>query len=142
MYCHIDLSSEKPINQVKHGEGCLTTNSLGTARLNSQGLQFALLKHDNDWTFTISSRKGKMDIIAEILLFCEEQKTKTSIMYNANLNYSQLKNHLNTLTSQGLLEKKTNKYVTTERGYRFLELFAQINDLLKRIQKAQINFNR
>ena len=83
-----------------------------------------------------------MDIIAEILLFCEEQKTKTSIMYNANLNYSQLKNHLNTLTSQGLLEKKTNKYVTTERGYRFLELFAQINDLLKRIQKAQINFNR
>ena len=51
-------------------------------------------------------------------------------MYNANLNYSQLKSHINALTSQGLLEKKLNKYVTTERGYRFLELFAQINDLL------------
>jgi predicted transcriptional regulator len=76
------------------------------------------------------SRRGKMDIIAEILLFCEHQKTKTRIMYNANLNYSQLKSHINALTSQGLLEKKLNKYVTTERGYRFLELFAQINDLL------------
>ncbi len=71
-----------------------------------------------------------MDIIAEVLLFCDQQKTKTSIMYNANLNYSQLKNQMNALISQGLLEKKLNKYVTTERGYRFLELFAQINDLL------------
>jgi len=51
-------------------------------------------------------------------------------MYNANLNYSQLKSHINALTSQGLLEKKLNKYVTTERGYRFLEIFAQLNDLL------------
>jgi hypothetical protein len=50
-------------------------------------------------------------------------------MYNANLNYSQLKNHMDTLTSQGLLAK-INKYLTTEKGYRFLELFAQLNDLL------------
>jgi len=34
------------------------------------------------------------------------------------------------LTSQGLLAKSANKYYTTEKGYRFLELFAQINDLL------------
>ena len=71
-----------------------------------------------------------MDIIAEILLYCEQQKTKTSIMYNANLNYSQLKSQIDALTSQGLIEKKQNRYVTTERGYRFLELFAQLNDLL------------
>ena len=71
-----------------------------------------------------------MDIIAEILLFCEQQKTKTSIMYNANLNYCQLKSRMDALISQGLLEKKLNKYVTTARGYSFLELFAQINDLL------------
>jgi len=51
-------------------------------------------------------------------------------MYNANLNCSQLKSHINVLTSQGLLEKKLNRYVTTERGYRFLEIFAQLNDLL------------
>lgn len=108
----------------------MTSSLLGASKLNSQELQFALLKHDKEWNIAKGSRRGKLDIIAEILLFCEQQKTKTSIMYNANLNYSQLKNHINALTSQGLLEKKLNKYVTTERGYRFLELFAQLNDLL------------
>jgi predicted transcriptional regulator len=51
-------------------------------------------------------------------------------MYNTNLNYSQLKSQLEALTAQGLLIKKQNKYLTTEKGYRFLELFAQLNDLL------------
>lgn len=55
-------------------------------------------------------------------------------MYNANLNYSQLKSHMNTLTSQGLLAKKVNKYTTTQKGYRFLELFGQLNDLLDEIK--------
>jgi predicted transcriptional regulator len=108
----------------------LTSSLLGATKLNSQELQFALLKHDKEWNIAKGSRRGKLDIIAEILLFCEQQKTKTRIMYNANLNYSQLKSHINALTSQGLLEKKLNKYVTTERGYRFLEIFAQLNDLL------------
>jgi len=108
----------------------LTSSLLGATKLNSQKLQFALLKHDTEWSSAKSSRRGKMDIIAEILLYCEQQKSKTSIMYNANLNYSQLKSQMNALMSKGLIEKKLNKYVTTERGYRFLELFAQINDLL------------
>jgi len=104
---------------------------LGVPKLNSHELQFALLRHDGEWSGIKGSRRGKLDIIAEILLFCEHQKTKTSIMYNTNLNYSQLKNQIDTLTSQGLLAKSVNKYVTTERGYRFLELFAQLNDLLE-----------
>jgi predicted transcriptional regulator len=51
-------------------------------------------------------------------------------MYNTNLNYAQLKTHMDALTAQGLLIKKLNKYATTDKGYRFLELFAQLNDLL------------
>ena len=109
----------------------MTTSNLGVPKLNSHELQFALLRHDGEWSGIKGSRRGKLDIIAEILLFCEHQKTKTSIMYNTNLNYSQLKNQIDTLTSQGLLAKSVNKYVTTERGYRFLELFAQLNDLLE-----------
>ena len=108
----------------------MTSSSLGVPKLNSHALQFALLKHDGEWNGIKGARRGKLDIIAEILLFCEQQKTKTSIMYNTNLNYSQLKNQMDTLTSQGLLAKTTNKYHTTEKGYRFLELFAQVNDLL------------
>jgi predicted transcriptional regulator len=103
---------------------------MGAAKLNSHELQFALLKHEGEHNSLKGSRRGKLDIIAEILLFCEQQKTKTSIMYNTNLNYSQLKNHMDNLTAQGLLVQKQNKYATTEKGYRFLELFAQLNDLL------------
>ncbi|MCW3994727.1 MAG: winged helix-turn-helix domain-containing protein [Candidatus Bathyarchaeota archaeon] len=109
----------------------MTSSLFGANKLNSHELQFALLKHDREWSSIKGSRRGKLDIIAEILLFCEKQKTKTSIMYNTNLNYSQLKAHMDTLLSQGLLAKNLNKYITTERGYRFLELFAQLNDLLE-----------
>ena len=109
----------------------MTSNVAGVAKLNSHQLQFALLKHDKERNNIRVQRRGKLDIIAEILLFCEQQKTKTSIMYNTNLNYSQLKNHMDALTMQGLLAKKLNKYTTTEKGFRFLELFAQLNDLLE-----------
>jgi predicted transcriptional regulator len=108
----------------------VTSNAAGMAKLNSHELQFALLKHERERNNIKGQRRGKLDIIAEILLFCEQHKTKTSIMYNTNLNYGQLKNHMDSLTSQGLLAKKLNKYATTEKGYRFLELFAQLNDLL------------
>ncbi|MCL2359004.1 MAG: winged helix-turn-helix domain-containing protein [Nitrososphaerota archaeon] len=108
----------------------MTSSAMGTAKLNSHELQFALLRHEHERSCFKGFRRGKLDIIAEILLFCEQNKTKTSIMYNTNLNYAQLKTHMNSLTAQGLLIKKLNKYATTEKGYRFLELFAQLNDLL------------
>jgi predicted transcriptional regulator len=115
---------------VENGEGIMVISTFSNAKLNSHALQFALLKHEGDWSGIKGSRRGKLDIIAEILLFCEQQKTKTSIMYNTNLNYAQLKGQMDSLTSQGLLVKNVNKYLTTEKGYRFLEVFAQLNDLL------------
>jgi predicted transcriptional regulator len=76
------------------------------------------------------TNRGNFDIKAEILILCEKERTKTSVMYNANLNYAQLKIHLDALISQGLLAKKANNYQTTEKGHRFLELFALLNKLL------------
>lgn len=107
------------------------TNNAGLARLNSVQLQFSLLKHERGRNGVKGSRRGKLDIIAEVLAYCEQPKTKTSIMYNANLNYAQLKVHMDTLLAQGLLVKAGNKYVVTEKGFRFLELFLQLNDLLE-----------
>lgn len=98
--------------------------------MNSHELQLALLKHQRERNNFKSSKRGKLDIISEILVYCEHKKTKTSIMYNTNLNHVQLKNHLDSLTTQGLLAKNLNLYITTKKGYRFLELFVQINDLL------------
>ena len=106
-------------------------NNAGLARLNSVQLQFSLLKHERERNGAKGSRRGKLDIIAEVLAYCEQPKTKTSIMYNTNLNYAQLKVHMDTLLAQGLLVKDVNKYVVTEKGFRFLELFFQLNDLLE-----------
>jgi predicted transcriptional regulator len=88
------------------------------------------LRENNGWTFANTSRRGRMEIMAEILLFCSQQKAKTKIMYKINLNYAQLKKHLKDLTTNGLLTKEMDKYTTTLKGYRFLELFVQLHDLL------------
>jgi predicted transcriptional regulator len=132
-YSHIRLSADLTLLKIKLGRQELSSGAAGSSKLNSHQLQFALLKREKIRNNLKRQRRGKLDIIAEILLYCEQQKTKTSIMYNTNLNYSQLKSHMDTLTTQGLLAKKQNKYATTEKGHRFLELFAQLNDLLEEI---------
>ncbi len=63
-------------------------------------------------------------------MFCDEPKTKTSIMYNTNLNYAQLKRHMETLTTKQLLVKRTNKYLVTAKGREFLDLFLRLNHLV------------
>jgi predicted transcriptional regulator len=89
------------------------------------------LKQSKSWSFADGSKRGRLEIMAEILLYCCHQKAKTKIMYKTNLNYAQLKKHLWSLTSKGLLATNTEKYFTTQKGHRFLEIFAQLNDLLK-----------
>lgn len=84
----------------------LTINMQVTAKLNSAQLQFDLLKREKGWNNIEGARRGRLDIIAEILLFCEQQKTKTGIVYNTNLNYCQLERHMDALTTQSLLTKK------------------------------------
>lgn len=48
---------------IENGEGNFTT-SLGVPKLNSHELQFALLRHDGEWSNSKGSRQGKMDILA------------------------------------------------------------------------------
>lgn len=89
-----------------------------------------LLKHEINLNSYKSGKRGKYDVMGEILLFCREQKTQTRIMNNTNLNYSQLKKVMTPLTRQGLLDKKNGKYIITKKGYQFLEVLAQLKDLL------------
>ena len=92
--------------------------------------KLAKLGQNNGWGFTKGSKRGRLEIMAEILCYCGQQKTKTDIMYKTNLNYVQLKKHLKALTSRGLLLTNKNKYVTTHKGYRFLRLFVQLKNIL------------
>lgn len=88
------------------------------------------LGKSNGWDFSRGLKRERMEIMADILCYCNQQKTKTDIMHKVNLNYAQLKRYLKSLTSQGLLVADMNKYATTQKGYRFLKLFVQLNNIL------------
>src|SRR3990170_6630064 len=87
--------------------------------------------YEGGWSMTNGAKRGRLEIMAEILLFCCDRKTKTNIMYRTNLNYAQMQNHLKTLTKRGLLTVDKRNYITTEKGRRFAELFIELNELLK-----------
>ncbi len=40
---------------------------------------------------------------------------------------------MDTLLAQGLLTRVANKFSTSKKGFRFLELFLQLNDLLEEV---------
>ena len=92
--------------------------------------KFLKVKYGNLTSVNIGAKRGRMEIIAEILLFCDQQRAKTNIMYKTNLNYAQLKSQLRFLIAQGMLSHHNDKYATTEKGFRFLELFLGIYDIL------------
>ena len=52
-------------------------------------------------------------------------------MYKANLGYEPLETYLTLLTSRNLLAHNSDRYVTTDKGHRFLEAFAQLSDVLE-----------
>jgi predicted transcriptional regulator len=93
--------------------------------------RFLRLKHGDGLGVTNGTKRGRLEIFAEILFFCDQRKAKTNIMYGPNLNYAQLQSHLKFLTSQGLLSMEMEKYVTTEKGFRFIELFLELHDILR-----------
>lgn len=81
-----------------------------------------------------SKRRDKLVIMAEILSIAKPGVSKTSIMYRANLSFSQLNQYLTAMLQSQLLEKSVNNgkivYCPTEKGLTFLELQQQIMDML------------
>jgi predicted transcriptional regulator len=75
-------------------------------------------------------RRSRLTITVEILLYCQEFRTQTSIKYNTNLNNSQLKRYMLSLNRQNLLEKKYNKYIITEKGFRLIELSNEVMEIM------------
>ena len=62
--------------------------------------------------------------------------TKTKVMYKVFLNYVQLKEFLTVLTDSDLLsyDGDTQIFKTTEKGLRFLQIYNQIDDMIKTSQ--------
>ena len=88
-------------------------------------------KRGKMWKYFGDSKRGRLEIIAEILLFCSgARKAKTKIMFATNLSYPLLQKYSEMLTTRGLLGLENGKYVTTDKGFAFLDLFAGIYDIL------------
>jgi predicted transcriptional regulator len=85
---------------------------------------------------TIMQYRDRPEIIRQILDIANgaEDVTKTKIMYGAFLSYKQLKDHLALLTENVLLryDSPTHTYKTTEKGFRLLQFYNQLDDMMKK----------
>ncbi len=81
----------------------------------------------------ILKTRSRTEIIGLILQAVEaEPLTCSKIMYQAMLNFNQVKDYARFLTQQGLLGYVTSdrKYAITDKGRQFLALFNKTNQLL------------
>ena len=79
--------------------------------------------------------RSRFEIIQIILLLASGKKSKTSILYGANLSFNQLHEYFTFLLDTNLLSSDEvdgkTCYKTTAKGYRFLECFQEIQDFLR-----------
>ena len=76
--------------------------------------------------------RSRTDITALILEAANGGVAKTKIMYKAFLSYAQLKEYLDMLLKNSLLEYNEKKQIfkITEKGLRFLQLYNQVDQLI------------
>jgi predicted transcriptional regulator len=71
----------------------------------------------------MSRKRSNLEISAEILTIALDGAKKSHIVYQANLNFSIIKDYLNDLSRAGLLSHPTHGstlYTTTDKGIAFI----------------------
>ena len=72
-------------------------------------------------------RRGEIDIFAEILYLANEGGIKkTSMVYQANLNFVIIEGFLSDLLERNLIEVKDKIYMTTDKGITFLHHYEEL----------------
>lgn len=66
-------------------------------------------------------RRSRIDIVVRILDVAKNGVNKTAIVYRSNINFTLAGKYLNLLEKQELLENKSDKYITTDKGKVFLQ---------------------
>jgi predicted transcriptional regulator len=76
--------------------------------------------------------RSRTDIAALILEAAKGGAAKTKIMYKAFLSYVQLKQYLDILIENGLIEHNVKEQIfkITDKGSRFLRLYNQVDELI------------
>ena len=81
------------------------------------------------------SRRGRFEIIHDILTLCLKPVQKTYIMYQANLSYTQLQKYLEYLVQIQLLEvrnvEEDTLYAATEKGLNLIENYKKLLNILE-----------
>lgn len=69
----------------------------------------------------MSHRRGRHDIVVEILKVARNGTKKTNIMYKARLSHSQLEKYLNALRQEGFITEESGIWKTTESGINVIK---------------------
>ncbi len=80
---------------------------------------------------SFKKRRGKLEIIVDILSVAMEGAKKTEIEYKANLNFRSVGKYLSYLEEKGLIDNIGSEYKTAEKGKQFLRDYQQIKWQLK-----------
>ncbi len=80
---------------------------------------------------SFKKRRGKLEIIMDILSVTMKEAKKTEIVYKANLNFKRVGNYLPYLEEKGLIENIGSEYKTTEKGKQFLRDYRKMKEQLK-----------
>lgn len=78
-------------------------------------------------------RRGRHDIVMEILKSARNGSKKTSIMYKANLSYTQLEHYLSALKKANFLTEESTIWRTTEKGLHAIEACNICHRLMKKV---------
>ena len=80
-------------------------------------------------------RRGRFEIIGEILSLAKGGARKTSIVYRANLNFNVVNKYLKLLVQEGLISpgEDSGKLKTTRKGLLFLEAYKNMKGMAKNL---------
>jgi predicted transcriptional regulator len=90
-----------------------------------------LYEDDVVWGRNLGNRRSTPEIVAHILQKADYGATRTGMMYACGLSYKVLKEYVNRMVENGLLEYDPigATYKRTEKGIQFLETYEQVNML-------------
>jgi len=79
----------------------------------------------------LKERRGKLEIIEDVLFVARNGARKTGIVYKANLNFTRLTGYIQYLEDKDLLEISGPLYKTTSKGKEFLQDYQKMKEVLR-----------
>ena len=76
------------------------------------------------------ARRGRLDIIADILRVANRGSKKTKLVYETNTNFGLMKEYLALLDKRGLIREYDARVYTTDAGNEYLLYYDELLQLL------------